>query len=576
MTRSNYNIFHYPFLVMLTSTFLLSWKNNVRTTAAAAASFQTSSVFVSKTQYRTRRHLSNESTNESIPASENANFFANEKDYPTFASIGIQNSNLLKQLSSQKIKQPSSIQAATFPKIYDCTSGDIIIGSETGSGKTLSYLLPLFDDILKRKEAKELGYEYCRAIILVPNKELAQQVLRMSVEICGGKCVYSSLVDSPSIEKEDDGNNDKVRLAIIPGGLASPYDFKLFRDSEYKNYAQVDIGITTPAAISKWGTSTRFIDFFANIPTLIVDEADMLLDGGYIQQLNQILVGFRRADRVMRRESLYDQQQEEDDNNNISNNKSVTQHVFVGATLPNSGLRSVYAYLEKRFPLAEKLIMPNFHNARHTGLSSSSPTTWIEMNELTKRLDMVVDMLRNELLEDKVMLFVNTAADADQVTELLIRSDINALPYHAKIQMDEKLKNLSIFRAYNPSSSSSKSSPPPVLVCTDLASRGIDIQHVTIILQLQFASNVITHLHRMGRCGRAGLKVGRGIIFYNNQDEKDLVDVVRDAESKQEGMILEKDVIDVEEEQGKVTKAFSRRRGFRKKIRKENKAKEEV
>jgi len=505
---------------------------------------------------------------------------SNNTEEETFESIGIKNKNLLKHLSKNNINTPSIIQSQSYSKIISQSKDNIIIGSETGSGKTLAYLLPLFDDILSRKESSkdgELGYEYCRAIILVPNKELAQQVLRMSVDICGGVCVDSSYT---SPKNNNDNDKDKaVRLSIIPGGLYSPFDYKLFREALYKASPQVDIVITTPNSISKWGISLKYIEFFSNIPTLVIDEADMLLDGGYIQALNMIFTGFKRADKAIRRLKQ--------DEENADTRLKTTQHIFVAATLPNSGLKSCYAYLEKKFPNSVKIFMKNFHNAKHTGLNIDNPTTWIKINDLKERLDVVIEKLGDggELKDEKVMVFINTAIDVDQVTDILKRSNINALPYHAKINLQERMNNLSQFRDYEPNNTSSSSSPPPVLVCTDLASRGIDIPKVTIIIQLQFASNVITHLHRMGRCGRIlqTKERGRGIIFYGDY-EKDLVDVILDAEEKQEGMVLEKDVIDLDEDDedededknkednkdtGKVTKAFSRRRGFRKKIKKE-------
>ncbi len=117
----------------------------------------------------------------------------------------------------------------------------------------------------------------------------------------------------------------------------------------------------------------------------------------------------------------------------------------------------------------------------------------------------------------------------------------------------------------------------PVLVCTDLASRGLDIPAVTAIVQLQFATNVVAHLHRMGRCGRAGNRDGRGIVFYG-PEQRELVEVVRDAEQQQTRMLLSQDVeeeLDDEDsegekkEVGKVKRAFSRKRGFTKKRKKE-------
>jgi len=126
----------------------------------------------------------------------------------------------------------------------------------------------------------------------------------------------------------------------------------------------------------------------------------------------------------------------------------------------------------------------------------------------------------------------------------------------------------------------------PALICTDLASRGLDVPGVTAVVQLQFSGNVVSHLHRMGRCGRAGQRTGRGIVFYDEQ-EAELVEVVQEAEAQQERMQLEGQEVDdrlndddddgdsAEDKaarKGKVQKAFSRKRGFtkkRKKLRRE-------
>eukprot|EP00957_Ditylum_brightwellii_P170051 12944090-Ditylum_brightwellii.AAC.1 len=92
------------------------------------------------------------------------------------------------------------------------------------------------------------------------------------------------------------------------------------------------------------------------------------------------------------------------------------------------------------------------------------------------------------------------------------RGGINAVPYHAKIQLAERSSNLDKFRRYKaemddglfPTDENDEGNDAvPVLVCTDLAARGLDVPGVTAVVQLQFAGNVVAHLHRMGRCGRA-------------------------------------------------------------------------
>ena len=182
---------------------------------------------------------------------------------------------------------------------------------------------------------------------------------------------------------------------------------------------------------------------------------------------------------------------------------------------------------------------------------------------------------------DKTMVFVNSVGDVEGVHEALVQRGINAVPYHAKISLNERSENLDRFRRYSSENPEDGGNSVPVLICTDLASRGLDVPGVTAVVQLQFSGNVVSHLHRMGRCGRAGQRTGRGIVFYDEQ-EADLVSVVRDAEDQQERMQLEghevDDRLDDEDDEnaaarkGKVQKAFSRKRGFtkkRKKLRRE-------
>ena len=497
-----------------------------------------------------------------------------------------------------------------------------------GSGKTLAYLLPLVEDVLKRKrewKAKmaeagddeavmDPGYDYARAVILVPNKELAHQALRMAASVCGGldRCVvwgadalgmdYTQLSSGDNIPEED-----IVRLALLPGGLSSPQDFPPFRfatskSPNHQRQPPPDLVFATPANLGPMALSPKNIDLFADISTVVVDEADMLLDGGYIRQLNNVLMGFRRADKLLDKYDSFSFRRRSDENEITENDDEETQeggggeeeavkktqHVFVAATLPDYGLRSVDAYLNRKFPNATSICMEGMHNARHYGLESKSKTVWNEIEDNKNRMKRVVDVLQMDREEvgvdgrglkgEKVMVFLNTVKDVDGATNGLRRAGINAVPYHAKIPLEDRTANLDKFRRYRAPTSEDGNddirngkNTVPVLVCTDVASRGLDIPGVTAIIQLQFALNVVSHLHRMGRCGRAGNRDGRGIIFYGPR-ERELVEVVREAETQQSRMQLSQDVEDEEddglESKGKVQKAFSRRRGFTKKLKK--------
>lgn len=566
-----------------------------------------------------------------VKDADTGEFFANPELYPNFESIGVTSATLLDRLSSPplNLKHPSAVQAAAFGTIS--RGENAIIGAETGSGKTLAYLLPLVEDVLKKKrERKSMdddsdgdtildpGYEYARAVILVPNKELAHQAVRMAASICGGldKCVIwgaegvmAGATDFTSSDT-DIPEEDIVRLAVFPGGLSAPQDFAPFRYASYavsseQRQPPPDLVFATPAALGPLALSPRNIELFADVATLVVDEADMLLDGGYVRQLNNVLMGFRRADRLVGRYNAesFNRKKSDEESDDVNDDEDEewfegqdgekeqkkTQHIFVAATLPDYGLRSVDAYLNKKFPGAVAITMAGMHNARHYGLENDSQTCWNEIVENKDRMKRLVDVLRLDrtevgvdgrgLLGEKVMVFLNSVNDVDGATNGLRRAGINAVPYHAKIPLQERTSNLDKFRRYvapesDDEEASNQGDTIPVLVCTDLAARGLDIPGVTAVVQLQFAGNVVSHLHRMGRCGRAGNRDGRGIVFYGPQ-EAELVAVVREAEKEQSRMELKQDVEeeleddDNKEEAGKVKKAFSRKRGFTKKRKKE-------
>jgi superfamily II DNA/RNA helicase len=486
----------------------------------------------------------------------------------TFSSIGVQSPILLNRLKSLGISRPSAVQASAYNAILD-SEHDVVLGAETGSGKTLAYLLPLIDDILtQQSNGVKCPYYFARALILVPNKELVQQVVRMALPLCGGA---SSWVDTTfrgqnATTTEEAANVDPeslVRLAVLPGGISEPKDFPPFRFSRAFGGTEptVDLLISTPAAVGPMGIKPRNMDFFADIQTLVVDEADMLLDGGYIRSLEQVLLGFRRTTKLSPTLGV-----------------KPTQHVWVAATLPDSGLRSVDAFLRRKFPNTTRVIQSNMHNARHSGLKGR--TVWKEVESNKERTEEFVNLLKlpcseGGLKDEKIMVFLNSVDDVIGVQGALEHAGFTSVCYHAKLSLEERAKNLDQFRKYNFANANvdgvnrNPKEAVSILICTDLGARGLDIPGVTVVVQLQFAGNVVAHLHRMGRCGRAGQRIGRGIVFYSSH-QRELVSIVREAEHKQERMTLDGDVDDQEETT--VKEGFSRRRGFTKKLKKQRRA----
>jgi superfamily II DNA/RNA helicase len=559
---------------------------------------------------------------------------------------------------------PTPVQAASFRPLLE--GRDVAVGSETGSGKTLAYLLPLMHDILSERESRsrrrrrfaEAGpgggeepppppYDYARALILVPNKELVGQVVRMALPLAGGPEALvtpsSAAAAAPTSTGGDlddgdaDGFDTVIRIAVLPGGLDGPDDFRPFREASKPGSSDrpPDLLVSTPAAVGPWGSKPRLVGFFADVPTLVVDEADMCVDGGYVRDVEGVLLGFRRADRLRagwgsaegggRAEPGADTDYHDDDSDRAPRGPGPpssalaaprkTQHAFVAATIPDYGLRSVSAWLSRRFPGADRIEVDGLHLARHSGLTR--PTEWVLAEEKKDRMRRLVQLLRGELEGDKVMVFCNSVGDADAAAQALRRSGFaGAVPYHAKLAPADRADGLERFRAYRPPAprdgsgggggggGGDEDGGPVVLVCTDLAARGLDISGVTAVVQLQFAGNAVAHLHRMGRCGRPGSasssaagssasRAGRGVVFYGAR-ESELVGALREAEQRQErsSLRLSGDVSDEGswrtdgdedddgdgehegDERGTVRKAFSRKRGFTKKRKKASRSSE--
>ena len=465
-------------------------------------------------------YTNNPNNNKDDDNTTNDAFFSDQ----SFADIGITSPILLQRLTAMGLHKPSTVQEATYQAVTEGT--DIIIGAETGSGKTLAYLLPIINHILTTKQGEEgtPNYDYCRAIILVPNKELVQQVVRMALPLCGGTqaLITGGITQGMDfIPPQTDQTipthpKDIVRIAVLPADLYNPQDFPPFRNTKALGGTDlpIDIILSTPAALAPLRLKPSFLPMFADIHTLVLDEADLLLDEGYLRPLEGVLRGFRRADKV--------------------HGVAKTQYILSAATLPNTGFRSVEAYIAHTFPHATRITLAGMHRARHAGLRQQ--TLWIQKKSVQSRVEELVRMLqlpKNEggLMGEKCMVFLNSIDDVKEAHGFLIKAGVLCALYHGKVPRQARHKQLESFR----------SGTVPLLICTDLASRGLDVSGVTAVVQLQFAGNVVAHLHRMGRCGRAGQRNGRGIVFYS-PNQADLVAVVREAEDQQDKMVLAGDV----------------------------------
>lgn len=431
-----------------------------------------------------------------------------------FEDLGV-HSDLVRALKSIGKDKATAIQAACFDTIV--SGKDTVIAAETGSGKTLAYLLPIMQQLLERDYFEPSKYP--TSIIMVPNKELSAQVLRMAKE------VLDALKQQGRILTVD-------TLSAFNG--IWPYSAG---DSLAPN-----IAICTPTYLGNYIRGPRIIDeeLFERVTCLVVDEADMILDGSYRKDVEKIMDAFKIVRRRLIKEGK------------IEVHTIVLQNILAAATLPTYGLRSTERYIEYMYPRAVKISNQHLHK-HHPRIKQD----FIEVPEKAENLlsDERVALIAKAIDKENsgrdrdsrngTMVFVNTAEAAVALTASLKDKGISCVEFHKLVPFQEKESQLLSFRT----------GVVPVLICTDHAARGLDLSNVYHVIQAEFALNVVNHLHRIGRTSRAG-SFGMATNFYDSSS-KELVDSI---------------LSDVDH--GKIDQSFSRRRGFRKNIRKERKREE--
>lgn len=248
----------------------------------------------------------------------------------TFASLGI-HENLAQALAHLGFTRPTRIQAATLPAILG--GQDVVIGAETGSGKTLAYMLPALQKVLPERTDWDKRPE---VLVLVPNQELARQVT--------------------AVVRKITGTNDALEVPVT----------MLAGSSGLSQSATCAILVATPSAILR-NTSPSYLD---QVHTVIVDEADMLLDGGFVADVTRILDFLcpRLSNTALRR--LAKEGKTADDGKDELE-RQPAQVVFAAATLPDwkgDKVKSVVRMLRKRFPDAQHITTEQLHKQSVRGL----------------------------------------------------------------------------------------------------------------------------------------------------------------------------------------------------------------
>jgi superfamily II DNA/RNA helicase len=343
------------------------------------------------------------------------------QQHQSFTSLGL-NPALLHAVSEQGYSAPTAIQAAAIPAIL---RGEDVLGSaQTGSGKTAAFCLPLLQQWLAAKRATPRPV---RALVLVPTRELAAQV---------GESLHRLAQCLP----------EPVKIAVAFGGVSINPQLMALRGG-------ADMVVATPG---------RLLDLLEHnalklsaVATLVLDEADRLLDLGFAEEIRQIL-------------ALLPKQR---------------QNLFFSATFPPD----VQALAEKilRNPIRIEV--------------EAAPATKPDIQQCAIEVDSgrrtaLLSHLIKENGWKRVLVFVATKNGADRLADKLGKAGLHAAAFHGEFSQGARNRVLEDFKA----------SRLQVLIATDLAGRGIDIAQLPAVVNYDLPRSAVDYTHRIGRTGRAG------------------------------------------------------------------------
>jgi ATP-dependent RNA helicase RhlE len=352
----------------------------------------------------------------------------------SFNTLGLSPS-LLKTLASQNYIQPYPIQQQAIPAILN--KKDVLGIAKTGSGKTAGYVLPILMNLQWIPISKN---RHIRVLVLVPTRELAMQVREVFD-------LFSR--DLP----------ERIKSLAVFGGVSI--------NPQMMAMQGVQILIATPGRLIELVESNAV--HLSEIDTLVLDEADKMLNLGFREEMNRIF-----AFLPEKRQNLLFSATLSDD---VSNINQFLLHdplvIKIESETDNIDLISQLAYFvseERKGPLLRYLIKHN------------------EM--------------------DQVLVFTSSVYSADNVVEKLRKNGIEARAMHSKKSQELRTETMNKF----------KTGELRVMVATDLISRGIDIQFLPYVINYELPRSPKDYIHRIGRTGRAE-SPGEAISFVTPDDQ---------------------------------------------------------
>lgn len=352
----------------------------------------------------------------------------------SFSFLGL-SPTLLRALADQGFDTPTPVQLQAVPLVL--AGRDVLVSAETGSGKTLSFCLPLLQALAENQLPPAGRQRRVRALILVPTRELAVQIGEVARVLARHEA-------------------QAVKVTVVFGGVSINPQMMGLRGG-------ADIVVATPG---------RLLDLIEHnalelsaVQTLVLDEADRLLDLGFEQELERIL-----ALLPAKRHNL-----------------------FFSATLPPS-VQALAAGLLKN---------PARVDVAPVVLDIAAIAQQVIEVDAPRR----TQLLRHLIAQrgwSRVLVFVATKHAAEMVADKLRKAGLAAEPFHGELSQGKRTQVLLDF----------KDSEVKVVVATDVAARGLDVAQLPVVVNYDLPRSAVDYVHRIGRTGRAG-ESGLAVSFVS-------------------------------------------------------------
>jgi ATP-dependent RNA helicase RhlE len=358
----------------------------------------------------------------------------------SFTDFGL-SAPILKALAAEGYETPTPIQTKAIPQVM--TGRDLCGIAQTGTGKTAAFALPILHRLTQTPKARLR--KSCRVLVLSPTRELASQI-----------------ADSFRTY----GRNLRLTTAVVFGGVP-------LGKQERELSGGVDILVATPGRLLDLVDRTSLT--LRNVEILVLDEADQMLDLGFIHALKRIV-------RLLPRER---------------------QSLFFSATMPNAIASLADDFLRDPAKVAVAPVATTVERVEQS-----------VMFVATSRKPALLEKVLRDPAVDRVLVFTRTKHGADKVVRGLEKAGITASAIHGNKSQPQRERALAGFR----------NGSCRVLIATDIAARGIDVEGVTHVINFDLPNVPESYVHRIGRTARAGAG-GLAISFCNDEERAFLRDI---------------------------------------------------